>query len=381
MVNSYANTKYLGEIMDSLSSKYEDKNRDHVVKILLLGLCTILIAIFALGQGSSVNLDMLTTAKILLQIEEGSEIQRLILWEYRVPRVVFAIIAGIGLATAGALMQGALGNPLVSPLTLGVASGAALGAAFAIFLDLTFVSELLSILWAGVTAIIPVMPVISFVGSDLVLNAFFFALFVVYIIIKLGSIRGVTAESYILVGIAITFIAGAIVQTMVYFATAEELSQLTHWSFGSLARVDSREVWLIGGAVILLVPKSLEWSWDLNSLSIGGDEFAISTGVDPVITRKKILILSSLLTALIISFTGMIGFVGLAAPHMSRLIIGNDYRKLIPCSAIFGALLMLIADTIGRTIIAPVVLPVGLMLSVVGGPLFIYLLLTNRGGH
>ena len=374
-------TKYPGEMMDHLSRKYEDKNRDHVLKIFLLGLFTIIIAIFALGQGSSVNLDMLTVAKILLQIEEGNEIQRLILWEYRVPRVVFAIIAGTGLAVAGALMQGALGNPLVSPLTLGVASGAALGAALAIFLDLTFVSELLSILWTGLTAIIPIVPVISFVGSDLVLNAFFFALFVVYIIIKLGSVRGVTAESYILVGIAITFIAGAIVQTMVYFATAEELSQLTHWSFGSLARVDSREVWIIGGAVIILIPKALEWSWDLNSLSIGGDEFAISTGVDPVATRKKILILSSLLTALIIAFTGMIGFVGLAAPHMSRLIIGNDYRKLIPCSAIFGALLMLIADTIGRTVIAPVVLPVGLMLSVVGGPLFIYLLLTNRGHH
>ncbi len=375
------NTKYLGEMMDHLSRKYEDKNRDHVLKIFLLGLFTIVIAIFALGQGSSVNLDMLTVTKILLQIEEGNEIQRLILWEYRVPRVVFAIIAGTGLAVAGALMQGALGNPLVSPLTLGVASGAALGAALAIFLDLTFVSELLSIFWTGLTAIIPIVPVISFVGSDLVLNAFFFALFVVYIIIKLGSVRGVTAESYILVGIAITFIAGAIVQTMVYFATAEELSQLTHWSFGSLARVDSREVWIIGGAVIILIPKALEWSWDLNSLSIGGDEFAISTGVDPVATRKKILILSSLLTALIIAFTGMIGFVGLAAPHMSRLIIGNDYRKLIPCSAIFGALLMLIADTIGRTVIAPVVLPVGLMLSVVGGPLFIYLLLTNRGHH
>ena len=375
------NTKHPGEMMDHLSRKYEDKNRDHVLKIFLLGLFTIVIAIFALGQGSSVNLDMLTVAKILLQIEEGNEIQRLIVWEYRVPRVVFAIIAGTGLAVAGALMQGALGNPLVSPLTLGVASGAALGAALAIFLDLTFVSELLSIFWTGLTAIIPIVPVISFVGSDLVLNAFFFALFVVYIIIKLGSVRGVTAESYILVGIAITFIAGAIVQTMVYFATAEELSQLTHWSFGSLARVDSREVWIIGGAVIILIPKALEWSWDLNSLSIGGDEFAISTGVDPVATRKKILILSSLLTALIIAFTGMIGFVGLAAPHMSRLIIGNDYRKLIPCSAIFGALLMLIADTIGRTVIAPVVLPVGLMLSVVGGPLFIYLLLTNRGHH
>lgn len=367
--------------MDSISREYEDKSRSHVVKILFLAICTLLTAIFALGQGSSVNLDMLTTAKILLQIEDGSEIQRLILWEYRVPRVIFAIIAGTGLAIAGALMQGALGNPLVSPLTLGVASGAALGAAFAIFLDLTFVSELLSLLWTGLGNILPIIPSISFSGSDLVLNAFVFALFVVYIIIKLGSLRGVTAESYILVGIAITFIAGAIVQTMVYFATAEELSQLTHWSFGSLARVDSREVWIIGGMVTLLLPKAMEWSWDLNSLSIGGDEFAISTGVDPVITRKKILILSSLLTALIIAFTGMIGFVGLAAPHMSRLIIGNDYRKLIPCSAIFGALLMLIADTIGRTIIAPVVLPVGLMLSVVGGPLFIYLLLTNRGEH
>ncbi len=374
-------TKNPGETMDSISREYEDKSRSHVVKILFLAICTLLTAIFALGQGSSVNLDMLTTAKILLQIEDGSEIQRLILWEYRVPRVIFAIIAGTGLAIAGALMQGALGNPLVSPLTLGVASGAALGAAFAIFLDLTFVSELLSLLWTGLGNILPIIPSISFSGSDLVLNAFVFALFVVYIIIKLGSLRGVTAESYILVGIAITFIAGAIVQTMVYFATAEELSQLTHWSFGSLARVDSREVWIIGGTVTLLLPKAMEWSWDLNSLSIGGDEFAISTGVDPVITRKKILILSSLLTALIIAFTGMIGFVGLAAPHMSRLIIGNDYRKLIPCSAIFGALLMLIADTIGRTIIAPVVLPVGLMLSVVGGPLFIYLLLTNRGEH
>ena len=106
-------------MMDHLSRKYDEKNRDHIIKILLLGLCTILIAVFALGQGSSVNLDMLTTAKILLQIEEGSEIQKLILWEYRVPRVVFAIIAGTGLAIAGALMQGALGNPLVSPLTLG----------------------------------------------------------------------------------------------------------------------------------------------------------------------------------------------------------------------------------------------------------------------
>ena len=114
-------------------------------------------------------------------------------------------------------------------------------------------------------------------------------------------------------------------------------------------------------------------------LSLGGDEFAISTGVEPVRTRRNILIISALMTSIVISFTGLIGFVGLAAPHMSRLLIGNDYRKLIPCSAVFGAFLVVFADTVGRTLFAPIVIPVGIMLSIIGGPFFMYLLLHNRG--
>ena len=123
----------------------------------------------------------------------------------------------------------------------------------------------------------------------------------------------------------------------------------------------------------------MKWAWDLNTLSMGGDGFAISTGVDPASTRKRILILSAFMTSIIISFTGLIGFVGLAAPHMSRLVVGNDYRTLIPCSAVFGSLLVLAADTIGRIVIAPVIIPVGIMLAIIGGPFFMYLLLQNRG--
>ena len=192
--------------------------------------------------------------------------------------------------------------------------------------------------------------------------------------------RSVSAESYILVGIAITFISGAIVSTLTYFATDAQLSQLTHWSFGSLSRPTLEDTIWIGCIVLCLMPTGLVFAWDLNAMSLGGDDFAISTGVDPQRTRRNILILSALLTSVVISFTGLIGFVGLAAPHMSRLIIGNDYRKLIPCSAVSGSLLMLFADTAGRTLFAPVVIPVGIMLSIIGGPVFMYLLMRHRGG-
>ncbi len=343
---------------DSLSIQHQEQGRSQLVKMGLMAALTLFLCLFALGQGSSSQLDVLTTAKIVLGLESGTEIQSSIIWELRLPRVLMAIIGGVGLATAGALMQGCLGNPLVSPLTLGVASGAALGAALAIVLGFSFTT-------IGAFAIAG--------------NAFVFSLIVVFIIIQLGRYRSISAESYILVGIAITFIAGAIVSTMQYFATDAQLSQLAHWSFGSLARPDMVIVLGIGIVVFGLMPQAMLWSWDLNALSMGGDDFAISTGVNPSQIRKNILVLSALMTSAIIAFTGMIGFVGLAAPHMSRLIIGNDYRKLLPSSAICGAFLMILADTIGRTLFAPVVIPVGIMLAIIGGPVFMYLLLQSKG--
>ncbi|MBI98847.1 MAG: iron ABC transporter permease [Euryarchaeota archaeon] len=343
--------------MDTLSVKHIQNSKKQIFWIILLCVSTLFLSIVALGQGSSSSLDMWKTARIILGMDEATTLQSNIIWELRFPRVLMAIIAGVALATAGALMQGCLGNPLVSPLTLGVSSGAALGAATAIIVGYSVVN----------------IPELMVVG-----NAFLFSLIVVGIIIKLGDMNSISAETYILVGIAITFISGAIVSTLQYFASDEQLSQLAHWSFGSLSRPDLVNVMYISYVVLLLLPTALKWSWDLNALTLGGDEFAISTGVNPRQIRRNILILTAFMTSIVIAFTGLIGFVGLAAPHMARLIVGNDFRKLIPCSAVFGSFLMILADTLGRTLFAPIVIPVGVMLSVIGGPFFMYLLLRKR---
>jgi iron complex transport system permease protein len=343
----------------NLEELVEERDSKHYFYLVSIGVVTLTAAIFALGIGSSESLGFWKTTRIILQLDEPTDIQSAILLEIRLPRILMAIFAGTALATAGALMQGSLGNPLVSPLTLGVASGASLGAALAIIL--------------GFSVIANVIP-----NTILVANTFAFSLIVVFIILKLGQVRGVSAESYILVGIAITFIAGAIVSTLTYFATDQQLAQLTHWSFGSVSRPNLVTVLWVGIILGAIFPRLMNYSWDLNTLALGGDDFAISTGVDPAAVRKNILIISALITSLIIAFTGLIGFVGLAAPHIGRLVIGNDYRKLIPCSALIGALLVLIADTIGRTIVAPIVIPVGVMLSILGGPFFLYLLLARR---
>ena len=359
-VNSFVNIQVV-DYMSNTIARYLNNSKRQILAMLFLLILTFLLALVAMGLGSSSELGFEKTLKIIFGIGDSTKLQSDIIWKLRFPRILMAIIGGAALATAGALMQGCLGNPLVSPLTLGVASGAALGAAFAIVLGV---------------AIIPI-PEIAIVA-----NAFLFSLIVVAIIIQLGNMRHISAESYILVGIAITFIAGAIVSTMQYFASDAQLSQLAHWSFGSLSRPTLSTVLYLGVVFVGLIPFAIGWSWDLNSLSVGGDDFAISTGVNPASTRRNILILSALMTSLIVAFTGLIGFVGLAAPHMSRLLIGNDYRKLIPCSAIFGAALMLFADTLGRTLWAPVIIPVGIMLAIIGGPLFMYLLLDKRGrGH
>ena len=365
------------EEVDQLEYLIDKRTKNQRKYLILLIASTVFFAIFAMGFGSSESLDFGKIIKIILGIDEPTETQSVILLKYRLPRVMMAILAGAALATAGALMQGSLGNPLVSPLTLGVASGASLGAALAIILGISVVGTdfSISLPLTGFTlnlgAIIP--------NTMIVINTFAFSLIVVFIIIKLGELRGISAESYILVGIAITFINGAIVQSLVYFATPQQLAQLTHWSFGSVRRPDLETVLFVGVVLGYLFPILIKYSWDLNTLALGGDDFAISTGVDPGVLRKKILIISALATSIIVAFTGLIGFVGLAAPHIARLIIGNDYRKLVPCSALIGALLVLVADTIGGTIFAPVVLPVGIMLSILGGPFFLYLLLSKRG--
>ncbi|MCL0072764.1 iron ABC transporter permease [Dehalococcoidia bacterium] len=276
----------------------------------------------------------------------------------RLPRIVMAMLAGAGLAIAGGVMQGALKNPLVSSFTMGVASGAALGASLAIILGF------------------------SMVGPErymVIVNAFIFALGTTLLILALGRLRGVTPESFILVGIALLFFFGAVTSTLQYIATEEELAAVIHWAFGTLTGSAWENILIVLAVqVICLPPLLIKYSWDLNTMASGGDEVATSLGINCGRVRVMVMVLAALITATIISFTGIIGFVCLVAPHITRLLIGSDHRFLLPGAALVGATLLLAADTIGRTVFAPVIIPVGIVISFVGAPFFFFLLMSRR---
>ena len=327
--------------------------------------CIVVLFVMALvaatlGSAEMKVLDILRTiaARIFhFSGVESSHLNNVIIWHLRLPRIVMAIVAGAGLAVAGAAMQGVLRNPLVSPFTVGVSSGAALGASVAIILGASLVG--------GTKYMV-------------IINAFFFALGAVLLILGIGRLRGITPESFILVGIALMYFFGAATSCLQYIATKEDLHAVTHWLFGTLNGSSWQNILIVLCVMFACIPPLLKHSWDLNSMALGGDDVATSLGINCGRVRIICMILTALITASVISFTGIIAFVCLIAPHITRLIIGGDHRFLLPCSCILGAILLLGADTLGRTVFLPVTIPVGIVISSIGGPFFIYLLVTRR---
>jgi len=288
---------------------------------------------------------------------KSSELASIIVWRLRLRWVTMAMVAGAGLAICGAVMQGALRNPMVSPFTVGVSSGATLGVSLAIILG------------------------ISFVGGGrylIVINAFIFSMLASLLIIGFGRLRGTTPESFILVGIALTYSYSAVTSFLQYFAEEGDLMAVVHWIFGSVMRASWEDIMLVSAIMLICLPFLMKYCWDLNAMALGGDEVAISLGVNPARVRMMSMILAALITASITSFTGIIGFVGLVAPHIARLVIGGDHRFLLPCSGVIGAIMVVAANVIGRSIMPPAVLPVGIVMSSIGGPFFLYLLLVKR---
>ncbi len=289
---------------------------------------------------------------------ESSRLAEICVWKLRLPRILMGVAAGFGLGVAGCVMQGVLRNPLASPYTLGIASGAGFGASLGILAGAGFVG-----------------------GQYLVIgNAFAFALVVSFIILGLSSRRGATPESMILAGIAMMYLFTAMTMTLQYFAEAEAVKGAIFWMVGSLGRASWSKLSLVSVVLVCCVPLLILKSWDLNVLG-AGDETAKSLGVQVERTRIITMVLASLLVAGIVCFTGTIGFIGLVAPHICRMVIGGDNRFLIPTSGLVGAILLVAADTVARTIMAPVILPVGIMTAYLGVPLFIYLILRGRGGY
>ena len=278
-----------------------------------------------------------------------------VVWIVRLPRIILGIIAGIGLAIAGTMMQGILRNPLASPFTLGISSGAGFGAALAIILGTGLVG-----------------------GKYLIIgNAFFFALIPTFIILGLSRYKKATPETMILAGIAILYIFNAATILIEYFACPGAVKAAVFWMVGSLGKASWDKILPISIVLACCVPLLMWKSWDVNVMG-AGDETAKSLGVNVERTRIFVLMIATLLTAAIVCFVGTIGFIGLVAPHMCRMVIGGDTRFLIPASGLFGGALLLGADTVARTIIAPVILPVGVITAFMGGPLFLYLIMRRK---
>ncbi|MBE9571649.1 MAG: iron ABC transporter permease [Proteobacteria bacterium] len=333
--------------MEDICERYRGFSARKLSFMILLAVVLFGMALIALSQGaSSVGFKDLFTA-----LFKDSGLAHAIVWKLRLPRIVMAVLVGCGLALAGTVFQAILRNPLASPYTLGIASSAGFGAVMAIVFGAGIYNEYLI---AG--------------------NAFFFALLSSFLILGIAKLKGFTTETMILAGIAIMFLFSSLSSLFQYIGTMEEVHEIVFWFFGSLSKVGWKEIGLASIMILFPIPVLLKWSWDFNLLA-AGDESAKALGVNVTRIRMVGLVLASLITAGAICFTGVIGFIGLVSPHITRMVIGGDHRFLLPASALAGAVLVLTADTLGRTLWPPQVIPVGIVTSFIGVPFFFYLLM------
>ncbi|UOY09878.1 iron ABC transporter permease [Methanonatronarchaeum sp. AMET6-2] len=290
----------------------------------------------------------------------SGDIESTIVWHLRMPRVFMGIVAGAALAVAGVVMQNILKNPLASPYTLGVASGAGFGAALVIVTGG----------FLGLQVIIPEEWL-------LVVSAFVFALAPAFLIIGITKMKGSDSATLILAGIAMMYLFSAGLSLLQYVGDESDVTAIVYWLFGSLGKADWLNTGIVALVLLVMLIPVLKWIWDFNALMLG-DETASSLGVDVEKIRIKGMIVASLMTAAAVSFLGTIGFIGLVAPHIARMIFGTDHRFLIPSSAVIGAVILVASDTAARTVIYPEVLPVGILTSFLGVPLFLYLIIKRR---
>ncbi len=334
-----------------------------IINILIIMAISIVVLMYVvLRMGVS---DITVQNIIETLMGKGTDVMKTIIWKIRMPRIVGAVVAGAALSLAGCIMQNNLKNPLASPSTLGVTSAAAFGANFAIiFLGSGSFQS------GNSDAVMIVHPYV------VTLNAFIFSMIAVFIIMALAKLRMFTPNVIILVGVAISSLFSAGTTFLQYFANEAKLATAVFWTFGNLGRVSWKELGIMSMALVAASAYFMFRSWDYNAM-INGDDCAKSLGVNTRNVRLGGMFFSSLLVAIAVSFMGIISFIGLISPQIMRRIIGNDHRFLIPGSALFGSLILLVSDTVARTIISPVILPVGVITSFMGAPLFIYILMRD----
>lgn len=285
-----------------------------------------------------------------------------IILKIRLPRVLLALIAGLSLGVNGTVMQSLLRNPLASPYTLGVSSGSALGAGIAIVLGTFILGK----------------DIMAQYGSWVIITGAFLMGFLTIVMINvISSLKKGGATTLILAGVALSYFFSAGISFLKYISSHEQLAELTIWLMGGLYRAEWLDVFILTPIMVSCFIILMKLSWDINTLN-AGEEVAKNLGINVKYLRKKGSIITALLTSSVVAFTGVIGFIGLIAPHICRMILGNDNRFLIIASGLMGAIMLVIADTAARLIINPTELPVGIITSVCGAPFFLYMLIRRN---
>ncbi len=282
-----------------------------------------------------------------------------IVWTIRLPVALAAVVVGAALGLTGAMMQTILNNPLASSYTLGVSAGAGFGAALAIV--------------AG--TILPVpdewsIPASAFLFSGVACAGVYF----------IGRARGTSAETLVLAGIALLFLFQALLALLQFLASPEALQQIVFWLFGSLQKATWGKVGIVAAVLGLSLPVLAVDVWALTCLKLGDDR-ARGLGIDVGALRARTFVTISALTGVAVAFVGTIGFIGLVAPHIARMFVGEDQRGLLPGSALCGALLLSLASIASKTISPGAIFPIGIVTALIGVPFFVWLILSARRNH
>jgi len=282
---------------------------------------------------------------------------RVVMWDIRLPVALMAVAVGAALSLAGAQMQTILNNPLASPFTLGISAAASFGAA----MGLAFGVALFPL---AAQYMVPV-------------NAFIMAMLSALLIHFLSMRRGVTAETIVLLGIALVFTFNALLALVQFFATEQAVAAVVFWTMGSLTKATWPKLGIICLVILITLPIFARRAWALTALRLGDDK-AASFGINVRSLRFQTLIMVSLLASFPVAFVGTIGFIGLVGPHIARMLIGEDQRFFLPASLLTGALILSASSVVSKTLIPGAIFPIGVVTSLIGVPFFISLILGGK---
>ena len=340
--------------MADITDARKKQERRYVFCIVAMVAVCLAVAVMELSMGA-LSIDPIESVLALFGIESAQNVNTV--QSIRLPRTVCAIVSGAGLALAGAALQSVLENPLASASTVGISQGAAFGATVAILVIVPTVFGSSSEM--GMTAI--------------ALCAFAGAMESSVVVLLFSRMGLATPESIILVGVALSALWAGASTIMQYFSDDLNLTKVIFWQFGDLGRATWPQISFMAAVGLLCSVYFFLKRWSYNALQ-NGAHVAGGLGVDVARTRIAGVFVASLMAATMVSFIGLVNFIGLIAPHIARRFVGNDYRFLLPASLALGATIMLASDLVARMIISPVILPIGAITSFLGAPLFLFLL-------